>query len=125
MEFTQGSTRNQTHPSEGKEDKMDNRSSNNFQVPDNYKEVISQFLDDEQRIKSWPAKKDRKIAVLYYLSEKFEEEVKYTEKEVNEIIKRWHTFEDFFLLRRGLVDMKFLLRARDGSVYWKATETEL
>ena len=104
---------------------MDNRSSNNFQVPDNYKEVISQFLDDEQRIKSWPAKKDRKIAVLYYLSEKFEEEVKYTEKEVNEIIKRWHNFEDFFLLRRGLVDMKFLLRARDGSVYWKATETEL
>jgi hypothetical protein len=125
VEFTQGSTRYQTRPSERKEDKMDNRSSNNFQVPDNYKEVISQFLDDEQRIKSWPAKKDRKIAVLYYLSEKFEEEVKYTEKEVNEIIKRWHNFEDFFLLRRGLVDMKFLLRARDGSVYWKATETEL
>ncbi len=98
---------------------MENKINNKIEIPDNYREIISQFLDDKQRIKSWPAKKDRKIAVLYYLSEKFEEEVKYTEKEVNEIIKRWHTFEDFFLLRRGLVDMKFLLRARDGSVYWK------
>lgn len=88
-------------------------------IPDNYMNMIEQLLDDKMRIKIWPAKKERKIAVLFYLSEKFEEEVKYTEKEVNEIIKEWHTFEDFFLLRRGLVDMKFLLRASDGSIYWK------
>ncbi|WOO36103.1 DUF2087 domain-containing protein [Anaerocolumna sp. AGMB13020] len=102
-----------------KGDNMEDKINNKLEIPDNYREIISQFLDEKQRIKTWPAKKDRKIAVLYYLSEKFEEEVKYTEKEVNEIIKKWHTFEDFFLLRRGLVDMKFLLRARDGSVYWK------
>ncbi|BCJ95787.1 hypothetical protein acsn021_33560 [Anaerocolumna cellulosilytica] len=80
---------------------------------------IERFLDENHKIKIWPAKNQFKIAVLVYLSEKFETGVFYSEKEVNEIIKRWHTFEDFFLLRRGLIDMQFLKRASDGSKYWK------
>ena len=80
---------------------------------------IERFLDEDKKIKLWPAKRELKAEVLKYLSEKFETGVIYTEKEVNEIIKSWHTFGDFFLLRRELIDMKYLLRTRDGLQYWK------
>lgn len=85
-------------------------------------EKLMNFLDDKKKIKSWPAKKDLKVAALEYLSTKFEEGVFYKEKEVNDIIKEWHTFGDFFLLRRGLIEEGFLIRTRDGSQYWKASE---
>ena len=60
--------------------------------------MIENFLDENGKIKSWPAKHEKKTAVINYLSTKFEEEMFYTEKQVNEIIKEWHTFGDFFLL---------------------------
>lgn len=84
-------------------------------------EIISQFLDEELRVKSWPARKDRKLAVLYYISTKFEEGVTYSEKEVNEIITKWHTFGDFFLIRRELIEENLLVRTNNGSRYWKET----
>lgn len=80
---------------------------------------INNFLDIEGRIKSWPSKMIKKKEVLHYLSCKFELNRTYTEKEVNDIISEWHTFGDLFILRRGMIDMKFLRRTRDGSSYWR------
>jgi hypothetical protein len=84
---------------------------------------INQYLDEDNKIKIWPSKKVLKTEVLAYLAEKFEPGVFYAEKEVNEIIKAWHTFGDFFLLRRELIDKKFLSRTQDGSKYWKEERT--
>ncbi len=84
---------------------------------------INQYLDGDKKIKTWPSKKSVKIEILAYLSEKFEQDVFYTEKEVNEIVKNWHTFGDFFLLRRELIDKKFLSRTQDGANYWKEERT--
>lgn len=100
---------------------MEEINKNKFEDTRKIHEMISQFLDEELRVKSWPAKKDRKLALLYYISTKFEEGVTYSEKEVNEIISRWHTFGDFFLLRRELIEADFLVRTNDGSRYWKET----
>ena len=80
---------------------------------------IARFLDENLKVKSWPSKKDFKTEILKYISTKFEEGRFYKEKEVNMIIEDWHTFGDYFLLRRGLIDYKFLARTRDGSKYWK------
>jgi len=80
---------------------------------------LNDFLDDESRIKTWPSKHAMKRSVVEYLGTKFEVDRVYTEKEVNEIIKRWHTFGDFFMLRRSLIDYKYLQRTRDGSEYRK------
>lgn len=85
-------------------------------------ETIKRFLDDQGKIKIWPKKKELKIEILKYLSTKFEVDRNYVEKEVNAIIENWHTFNDFFLLRRGMIDYKFLRRTRDGSKYWKQEE---
>lgn len=82
-------------------------------------EKINKFLDPQSKIKIWPAKHEMKLEILRYLAEKFEYERFYTEKEVNRIIESWHTFGDFFLLRRGLIDYHFLGRTPDGYRYWR------
>jgi hypothetical protein len=80
---------------------------------------ISVFLDGEGRVTQLPARQKSKLLVLEYLAEKFAAGKDYTEKEVNAILTDWHTFNDYFLLRRELIDFKFLFRTRDGSRYWK------
>ncbi len=82
-------------------------------------EDIKNFIDDEGKIKVWPSKMAKKLAVLTYMAEKFEEGKEYKEREINNIIDQWHTFNDYFILRRGMVDYKLLKRTRDGSCYWK------
>lgn len=79
---------------------------------------LKNFLDDEGKLKIYPAKNRMKILSLFYLASKFEKDKKYSEKEVNAILKNWHTFEDWAMLRRDLYDKWFLGREPDCSVYW-------
>ncbi len=55
--------------------------------------------------------------LLEYLLTSFEPGSIYTEKEVNQLISRFHP--DVAGLRRDLVDARLLLRERDGSKYWR------
>lgn len=80
---------------------------------------IAPFLDEQGRVIALPKKKVKLAAVLEYLAQKFEPGRTYTEKEVNEICLAWHTFNDYFLVRRSLVEAKLLLRKPDGSSYWR------
>ena len=80
---------------------------------------IDPFLDEDGLITQLPSKQGKRLAVLEYLAEKFELNVDYTERQVNEICNRWHTFGDYFLLRRELVDNGYLNREGDGSRYWR------
>lgn len=82
--------------------------------------AISRFLTEEGKIKQLPSKQKSKLEVLQYLATKFEGKVTYSEKEINRVIDAWHTFGDYFLLRRELVDNLFLSRTNDGSKYWLA-----
>ncbi len=81
---------------------------------------IKPFLDDTGKIVQLPSKHKTRQAVYEYLAEKFEKDHVYTEKQVNEICELWHTFGDFFLIRRELVEYGLLCRERDGSKYWRA-----
>jgi len=80
---------------------------------------ISRFMDENGRIKTWAAKNRFKYEILKYISTKFVNGRFYTEKEVNALIAEWHTFGDYFMIRRGLIDNGFLSRTKDGSRYWK------
>lgn len=79
---------------------------------------ILPFLNDEGKIKVLPSPNRTKIPVLIYLAGKFEKGKKYSEKEVNHIINENHTFNDYFILRRLLVDYNLLIRTPDGGQYW-------
>lgn len=81
---------------------------------------ISKFLDEKGRITKLSQKEKIRIATLQYLAEKFEENRDYSEKEVNAICEEWHTFGDFFMLRREMIDNELLCRETNGSRYWKA-----
>ena len=80
---------------------------------------MGQLVNEFEEITRWPKKKSDKEYVIKYLSEKFVSGIDYSEKEVNKIIKRYHTFNDVPLLRRELISKKYLFRTDDCSKYWK------
>ncbi|MDR2514831.1 MAG: DUF2087 domain-containing protein [Christensenellaceae bacterium] len=82
---------------------------------------LERLLDEGGKIKVWPAKKAAQRLALAYLAEKFElgGTREYSEREVNALIESWHSFGDFFLLRRELIDGGFLKRLPNGSKYWR------
>lgn len=71
---------------------------------------LEKYIGSDGVINSLPLEKDEKYQVLKYLSTKFEHGKEYTEKEVNYIIGRWHSFGEYFLLRRYLLEYNFLFR---------------
>jgi hypothetical protein len=66
----------------------------------------------------WPKKLQEKTAVLKYIRSKIEKAKVYTEKEINEIIDKWHSFGDHALIRREMYDHYLLERTEDGRKYW-------
>ena len=81
-------------------------------------EIMLRFLDGDQ-IRQLPMKKSHKLYVLKYLASKFEIGKEYTEGQVNSIIDDWHTFGDYFVLRRELIENQLLKRLPNGSKYWR------
>lgn len=86
---------------------------------------ISRFLDEEGRLKVWPAKRAPRMAALSYLAGAFAPGNTYSEREVNEILAARNAFSDHVLLRRALIDHGFLQRERDGSRYWRAPKEDV
>ena len=78
---------------------------------------ISRFLNEDQKVTVWPKKHADKDLVLAYLITKFEIDKTYHENEVNEILKQWHTFQDWPLLRRELFERSYITRNIDGTAY--------
>ncbi|WP_339099663.1 DUF2087 domain-containing protein [Candidatus Enterococcus lemimoniae] len=64
-----------------------------------------------------PKKEKNKIKVLNFFWNQFEFETVYTELEINKIIKKHYS--DFSLIRRYLVDYRFLKRDSYGKEYIK------
>lgn len=78
---------------------------------------ISELYFKGNKLMNFPSKESKKRMVIEYISEHFVKDGRYTEKEINEILK--DIFEDYALIRRYLVDYKFVNRTKDGSLYWK------
>lgn len=76
--------------------------------------VLNDFLIGEQ-LKEIPASRKKRLVILKWLVDKFEWDVRYTESEVNEVIKRHHP--DFATIRREFIGNK--LMERDNGVYWR------
>ncbi len=79
---------------------------------------LNNFLDSDGRLIRYPAKQKLKMLSLFYLASKFEKDRIYSEKEINQILKNWHTFGDWAMLRRDLYDKWFLGRKPDCTAYW-------
>jgi DNA-binding transcriptional ArsR family regulator len=80
--------------------------------------VLREFLNPDGSLRDFPAQ-DRKFRVIVrYALGAFEPGRRYTEKEVNLRLKRYHP--DVATLRRALVDFGLLQRQSAGQAYWRA-----
>ncbi len=79
------------------------------------RQVVENFLLPDGRLKTVPMQQKKLMAILRYIVKSFEVGRRYPEKEVNEIIRRFH--EDTAGLRRDLIDHK--LMAREAGEYWR------
>jgi len=79
------------------------------------RKVMKAFVDTDGRIKSIPAQEKKYLVLLHYLRRAFEPGTQYTEKQVNEILSRFHP--DTALLRRDLVDYEIMTRQAGGKSY--------
>ncbi|MEK7431894.1 MAG: DUF2087 domain-containing protein [Cyanobacteriota bacterium] len=84
---------------------------------DENKEIIKKYFKDsfDSEISKFPKKEKQKIVVLRHIMKNFSTDISYTEKEVNEILKRNHS--DYVTLRRYLIEYGFMERKLDGSEY--------
>lgn len=78
------------------------------------------YLDENGKFDRFPGKKQKKkqAAMLEALAQKFEFGKNYSEKEVNEILNQFHSFNDPATLRRLMFGSKLLNRTLDGRNYW-------
>jgi len=81
------------------------------------RKVVEDYTRHDGRLKTIPAQRKKLDAVLRHVVRAFEPERRYSEKQVNEVLSKYH--EDTASLRRELVGAGLLQRASDGSQYWR------
>lgn len=83
-----------------------------------YAAKLKNYYDPDGKLKQYPSKRPMRIIALSKIAEKLDLEKKYTEKEVNEIIRDSIAFGDIELIRREMFQYKLIGRLKDGSEYW-------
>ncbi len=78
---------------------------------------VERFLSTTGLVQIWPSKQADKQLVCEYLATKFDSQQIYNEQSINNVLKAWHTFNDWPLLRRELYERGLLSRNNDGSQY--------
>ena len=81
------------------------------------KKVIRDYTRKDGSLKTLPAQRKKLEAILRYVVKAFDAEKRYSEKQVNEILKRYH--EDTATLRRELVGFGLMQREGGGGEYWR------
>ena len=81
------------------------------------KKVIKDYSRRDGSLKTLPAQRKKLDAILRYVVKAFDVEKRYSEKQVNEILARYH--EDTATLRRELVGFGLMQREGGGGEYWR------
>lgn len=83
------------------------------------RQVLQNFLVDG-RLSTIPRQRKKREVILHHMAEQFEQDRRYTEAEVNELLETYH--EDVATLRRELIGYGLLQREND--VYWKRATSD-
>ena len=81
------------------------------------KKILKAHLYADGSLRQIPSQPAKLRVILAYLIQSFETEKDYSEREVNQVLRRFHA--DIAGLRRDLVDANLLARESDGSRYWR------
>jgi len=80
--------------------------------------ILRNLLLPDGRLKVIPAQRRKREVVLRHILKEFQPGVRYPEKQVNEILARFH--EDTATLRRELIVYKMM--ARESGEYWRTDD---
>jgi len=81
------------------------------------RKVLADYSLPDGRLKTIPAQRKKLEVILRHVAQAFEPGVRYSEKQVNEILARYHS--DTATLRRELVGYKLLRRQGGEGEYWR------
>ena len=84
------------------------------------RKMVANYSKPDGRLKDLPAQRKKLDAVLRHIVRAFEPGLRYSEKEVNELLARFH--DDTATLRRELIGARLLARSSSGGEYWRVTE---
>jgi hypothetical protein len=79
--------------------------------------VVKDYLRKDGGLKTIPAQRKKLDAVLRHVAKAFKPGKRYSEKQVNEILKNYHA--DTASLRRELVGSGIMKREGGGGDYWR------
>jgi biotin operon repressor len=81
------------------------------------RKVIADYSCKDGSLKTIPAQRKKLEAILRHVVKSFEPNKRYSEKQVNEILGKYH--EDTASLRRELVGNQLMKREGGGGDYWR------
>lgn len=84
------------------------------------RKVVSDYSLPDGQLKTIPAQRKKLEAILGYISQDFESGTRYNERQVNEILEKYH--RDTAILRRELIGAGILARSSGGKEYWRSEE---
>jgi predicted transcriptional regulator len=84
------------------------------------RKVLKNYLGLDGQLKDFPVQQKKLEAILRYVLRDFQPGVRYSEKQVNEILSCYH--EDTAKLRRNLVDFGYMDREVGGGSYWRVVK---
>ncbi len=85
------------------------------------KKVIKNYSRRDGSLKTLPSQRKKLEAILRYVVKAFDASKHYSEKQVNEILARYH--DDTATLRRELVGLGLMQREGGGGEYWRVENT--
>jgi len=82
--------------------------------------VLTDYSLPNGQLKTIPAQRKKLDVVLRHVGKAFKPDITYNEKEVNQILEKFH--QDTATLRRELIGMGLLERSTGGREYWLADD---
>ncbi len=80
--------------------------------------IVKNFIGADGKLTNLPAQRKKRYAVLSWLVRKLQEDRRYSEKEINEAIQRYHW--DSATIRREFIG--YGMMAREKGVYWRLSD---
>jgi len=80
-------------------------------------EKVSRHFDADGIMVRWPAKTNHQSLCLWVIWSRIPAGQRFSEREVNQFITDGHSFGDYAILRRSLVNAGMLARTPDGKLY--------
>jgi hypothetical protein len=87
--------------------------------PINLKRVerVWRCFDANARLQRWPNKRSEQMLAVWGIWAYLPSDTRWNEAEFSAILRGWHDFDDFAMVRRELCDLGLVQRTPDGRIY--------